>query len=486
MIKQTIAIAIALLCATITFGQSGNLVAGNGEQKVVSTGMGATSEEATQDALRSAIEIAVGSMVSSTTLTSNDELIGDKILSLSKGFVRSYEVINQSGNPSDGYMVTVSAIVTREHIANTLKANGVSVNYNAGAMFAKLKEWDNLANAEKAMAKNLFGLEVIKRKNVSVYDYELTIEDPIRKNDKYDVKIHHKVSKNANWEVEYNKMLSTIDQLCYEKTVLTFAPDQKNVSPYYGGGLYIQRIQDGYDEAGQPIYIEREVIVDRSYFPSPYQKITNNNMYDNPYYEGGNGTIKFCAAENMYNQTEEVKQQHKIFSKQLTSQDVSRLNGYYTEPQAVYDLFNHTFTPYRYVVVEDPDCDWEERKYPERIIIYKFLHPETSGFIHRYATWLFFEMSHNIIFDYADKKEVKRRTVYYNGSGPYSSDSTNSNRSGTHTGYFMNKPFYEWSSFSVTWTLSEEKFSTLMGITVEPLSYFGYIENYITRHKFEE
>ncbi len=276
---MTLALLLTLGLTTI-WSQNAPLVAGKGEQKVVSTGMGATSEQATQDALRSAIEIAVGSMVSSNTLVSNDKIIRDEIFNHSKGFVRSYEVVSESGDPTDGYVVTISAIVTREHIANKLKAQGVSVNYNAKAMFVQLKEWDNLANAERAMAKNLFGLEAIKRNKTSVYNYSMTVDEPIRSDNKYKVAVHWKAIFNDNWENEYQKMLTTLDQLCYEKTILTYNTIQgvmKRIYTYDGGALYTQKIQDGVDELGNPVWIEREVAVSSSHFPKPFKQLTYTN-----------------------------------------------------------------------------------------------------------------------------------------------------------------------------------------------------------------
>lgn len=487
---MTLALLLTLGLTTI-WSQNAPLVAGKGEQKVVSTGMGATSEQATQDALRSAIEIAVGSMVSSNTLVSNDKIIRDEIFNHSKGFVRSYEVVSESGDPTDGYVVTISAIVTREHIANTLKAQGVSVNYNAKAMFVQLKEWDNLANAERTMAKNLFGLEAIKRNKTSVYDYSFTVDEPIRSNNEYKVKVHWKAIFNDNWESEYQKMLTTLDQLCYEKTILTYNSTQrevKYVSTFYGGALYTQRIQDGVDELGNPVWIEREVAVERSYFRNPFEEITNSNPYDDPYNPGGGGgSISFLAADLMDDQSQRVREQHQKFSRQLTSQDLSRLNGFYGRQRIVYDLFMLTYTPYYYVVIEDADNDWKKHSSPERIIIYKFLHPDTAVFVHYYATWRFGEFAKNITFDYDGRKQVKKNVIYKNCSGRYSQSietSLDNDNSYAH-GHSFFKPNYVWTSVITTYTLSEEEFSNLTRITVSPTHHTNFVEYYLKKESLE-
>lgn len=487
---MTLALLLTLGLTTI-WSQNAPLVAGKGEQKVVSTGMGATSEQATQDALRSAIEIAVGSMVSSNTLVSNDKIIRDEIFNHSKGFVRSYEVVSESGDPTDGYVVTISAIVTREHIANTLKAQGVSVNYNAKAMFVQLKEWDNLANAERTMAKNLFGLEAIKHNKTSVYNYSMTVDEPIRSNNEYEVKVHWKATFNDNWESEYQKMLTTLDQLCYEKTILTYNTTQREVKLIYtgyNGALYTQRIQDGVDELGNPVWIEREVAVHRSHFLNPFEKLTYTNPYDDPYDDfSTRGSISFLAHDWMDDQSQRVREQHQKFSRQLTSQDLSRLNGFYGRQRIVYDLFMLTYTPYYYVVIEDADNDWEKHSSPERIIIYKFLHPDTAKFVHYYATWRFGEFANNITFDYDGRKQVEKNVTYKNCSGSYSqSIKTRLDNDDLYThGYYFFKPNYKWTSVITTYTLSEEEFSNLTNITVSPIHHTKFAEYYLKKHDLE-
>ena len=55
----------------------------------------------------------------------------------------------------------------------------------------------------------------------------------------------------------------------------------------------------------------------------------------------------------------------------------------------------------------------------------------------------------------------------------------------SHTGYFFNKPYRSHVSFHSTWTLSEEQFSTLMGVSVEPKCDTADIEQQIKWHNLE-
>jgi len=92
----------------------------------VATGVGRDSAEALKNALRAAVEQAVGSMVDSETLIENEEVVSDKILSFSGGFVQTYR---QLGEPRvmDGGLVSVriSAEVKRNELGTQLRNAGV-------------------------------------------------------------------------------------------------------------------------------------------------------------------------------------------------------------------------------------------------------------------------------------------------------------------------------------------------------------------------
>jgi hypothetical protein len=146
-ITLTLVVALALGTFPLSAQRGGDdavaietLVAGEGENKIITTGYGMTHEEAEQDALRNAVSEAVGSVVSSSTTIVNDEIVTDEILSLSHGFVRTHKAISVNGDAKNGFEVTIVAIVTRSQLIETLATQGVKVEYNAGGIFAKYNE----------------------------------------------------------------------------------------------------------------------------------------------------------------------------------------------------------------------------------------------------------------------------------------------------------------------------------------------------------
>lgn len=74
-------------------------------QVVTVTGVGATQTEAENDAMRIAVEQAVGSLIDSQTIVDKNVVLEDNIYATSKGFVKNIEIIS-SQRATDGYKVT--------------------------------------------------------------------------------------------------------------------------------------------------------------------------------------------------------------------------------------------------------------------------------------------------------------------------------------------------------------------------------------------
>ncbi len=90
-----------LLGAVLIFLSPGTICA----KTVTVTGIGRTVEESENDALRRAVETAVGVLVDSETLVEKGKLISDQIYTNSRGFITDYKVQNQR-QISDGLWET--------------------------------------------------------------------------------------------------------------------------------------------------------------------------------------------------------------------------------------------------------------------------------------------------------------------------------------------------------------------------------------------
>lgn len=79
-------------------------------KNITITGVGMTENAATNDALRCAVEQAVGVLIDSETIVDKNVVLKDEIYANSKGFVNQYMVISTQQNV-DGWAVTINADV---------------------------------------------------------------------------------------------------------------------------------------------------------------------------------------------------------------------------------------------------------------------------------------------------------------------------------------------------------------------------------------
>ena len=111
-------------------------------------GAGEDIEAAKKDACREAVRQVVGAYVNAKTHTENDELIEDKIISLSSGYVEKIETLNES--KEDGLMkVELRATVRISKVLESLKANKISiVNVDGASLGARLVTTDDQRKGE--------------------------------------------------------------------------------------------------------------------------------------------------------------------------------------------------------------------------------------------------------------------------------------------------------------------------------------------------
>lgn len=97
---------VILLCAVML------LLCSNAFAKVVTvTGVGASQTEAQNDAMRVAVEQAVGSLIDSQTIVDKSMVLEDNIYATSKGFVQSVDIVSTQRTPDGSYRVTANVDV---------------------------------------------------------------------------------------------------------------------------------------------------------------------------------------------------------------------------------------------------------------------------------------------------------------------------------------------------------------------------------------
>ena len=140
-------LTILVFTLSLLPAQDGPLVAAEGEKKVITSGYGKNPDEALTQALRN----AVGTYMTSTTRIENDDIIEDKILSLSRGFIKDFKKLAEMKVEGET-KVTVAVIVTKTQILETLKASGVEVEIKGGLFFQQYaQEEDQMEDEAKVV-----------------------------------------------------------------------------------------------------------------------------------------------------------------------------------------------------------------------------------------------------------------------------------------------------------------------------------------------
>ena len=101
--------------------------------EVVATGVGIDPENALQNAFSHAIEHAVGVLVDAETRIENDEIVSDKVLTFSRGFVQKYTVTKQWEKGGLHY-ARIRARVAISKLAERLKAQNIAVREVPGEL----------------------------------------------------------------------------------------------------------------------------------------------------------------------------------------------------------------------------------------------------------------------------------------------------------------------------------------------------------------
>ena len=217
--------------ATIVRSNANNMPQSNDKVvSLVANGTGSTKEEATRNALRSAIEQAFGTFVSANTEVLNDDLIKDEIVTVSAGSIKSYRELSSS-QINGMYDVSVQATVSIDQLTKFAQSKGMQAEL-AGASFTmnmKMREL-NKKNEAAAIGHMIEKVKAIAKNGL--FDYKIEIGEPqLTRNSNYAVKINILFYENENTKIFYNTIYNTFEALKLSKTEI--AEYQKAKLNYY-------------------------------------------------------------------------------------------------------------------------------------------------------------------------------------------------------------------------------------------------------------
>lgn len=118
-------ILAALLCAAPAVPAADDVTQeATGQAAVLNGDKPAAREKAIEDALRQAVSMAAGTMITSTTEVENFQTKMDQVLSHSSGFVKKYSIVKE-GMDGDVVQVTISAQISMGKLEGDLAAMGL-------------------------------------------------------------------------------------------------------------------------------------------------------------------------------------------------------------------------------------------------------------------------------------------------------------------------------------------------------------------------
>ncbi len=212
------------------------------EVTLVVSGDGATKEEATHVALRSAIEQAYGTFVSANTTILNDSLVKDEIVTVSSGNIQKYTELAYMQLENGKSCVSLQATVSLTKLVKYAQSKGAECEF-AGATFgANVKLYElNKANSEKALQNVLTVLE----NTDDLFDYVLEVGEPRIANGGKEAVIPYTIRlySNQNTENFYNFMNSTLKAISYTKEQIQ--PFDKMGYSFYQYDIYNVNLQNG-------------------------------------------------------------------------------------------------------------------------------------------------------------------------------------------------------------------------------------------------
>ena len=125
---------------------------------MIGEGLGKDEKEARKAAFHDAVSKVVGSLVDSETLVKNDEIISERILEFSGGFIKNYVVIKSEKADGDMVRIRIRAVVERLQIVSRLTDMKVTTKEIKGTdlLAEKMTKEEARKNATELLAK-LYG-----------------------------------------------------------------------------------------------------------------------------------------------------------------------------------------------------------------------------------------------------------------------------------------------------------------------------------------
>lgn len=197
---------IAVVCCILT----GFIAKAEAPQEITLTvsSDGPTKEDATKNALRSAIEQSFGTFVSANTTILNDNLVKDEIVTVSNGSIKSFEEISAIPGKGGGYFVTLSATVSLPTLVKYAQSHGSECEFAGNTFGMEMKLWElQKENEFKAMINLAKAISQIR----NVCDYKMQLKEPVVKGNNVVIEYAVEALANENTDLFLSTLFGTLE-----------------------------------------------------------------------------------------------------------------------------------------------------------------------------------------------------------------------------------------------------------------------------------
>lgn len=167
---------------------------------LVVSGQGKTQDEARQNALRSAIELAFGTFISSKTEILNDSLVRDEIVSVANGNIQKFKIISDVQIPNGDYVTSLKATVSVTKLTSFVENKGIIVEFKGNLFASNILIQELYESNEKKAISNV--VTTMKQISTKSFDYTINAADPIfLEGGKWNIPITIDVIANLNFMI---------------------------------------------------------------------------------------------------------------------------------------------------------------------------------------------------------------------------------------------------------------------------------------------
>jgi hypothetical protein len=327
---------VLLLIAFAAFAQESNNVS------ITASGSGKTKEEATQNALRSAIEQAYGVFISSKTEIFNDKVVSDQMASVASGNIQSFVPLTDGQLPDGTWGVTLKATVSVDKLTSFVQAKGIAIEIKGGMFALNIKQQLLNEQGEIKAVCDMVGL--LHEPMQIAFDYTIKSSDPKSLD-----------ADSKNWEIPLvvtatcNKNMDFCANYCI-KTLAALSLSSAEVTSYKSLNKVVFPVVINYKGVGKTFYLRKQSSINALYtLTSQWAYYTRLFTVQSGMDESnGNGEGRIHDFSNYNSDGKTINflttgQQAATFSWQdkRTLSQIEQMTGYKAKPRGVVTQFKH-------------------------------------------------------------------------------------------------------------------------------------------------